>query len=150
MANSANITAYADDAVTLFTFKPLTRSAGLQEYRESNAAKSQIALARVRLSVQLQKNSMERRVKQTVLPVMEVASGGTSDGFTAPPKVAHEVVVMTTILAHPRATAQNIADALKLHETSLSSDAGAAGTAGTYAALVNQVGDVLINGAMPA
>lgn len=150
MANSANITAYADDATTLFTFKPLMRSAGVQEYREFNAAKSSVALARLRLSIAVQKNSLERRVKQTVLPIMEVASGGTADGFTAPPKVAHEVVVMTTVLAHPRATAQNIADAMKIHSTTVGTNAGTVGVANTWIGYSDQSADVLLNGVMPA
>lgn len=151
MANSANITAYADDATTLMTFRPVMRTEGVQEYREVNVSKSQNALARKRLSVVVQKNQSQRRQKQTVLPVMETAGAlGTFSGYLAPPKVAHEVVVQTTIIASPRATAQDIANALKLHESSLLTDTGAAGTANTYRDLANQTGDVLINGLMPA
>lgn len=150
MANSANISAYADDAVTRFVFRPIIRSAGLQDYREVSPTKSSNALARVRLTVADQKNSMQRRTKQTVLPIMEIPSGGTSSGYIAPAKVAHEVVVMTTVLAHPRATATDIANALMLHNSSLTTDTGVAGVADTYRNLTNQVGDVLVNGVMPA
>lgn len=150
MANSANITAYADDATTQLTFKPVTRSEGVQEYREFNATKSFNALARVRLSVLTQKNKSERRQKQTVLPIMEVETGVGASGYMAPPKVAHEVVIQTTIIAHPRATAADIAAALKIHESTISTDSGAAGTANAYLSLANQVGDALISGVMPA
>lgn len=152
MANSANITAYADDATTQFTFKPVMRAEGVQEYRESNTTKSFLALARKRLSVLVQKNKSERRQIQTVLPVMEVegSAGATYSGYKAPPKVAHEVVVQTTIIASPRATASDIANALKLHETAIATDTGAAGTAGTYVSLSNQVGEVLVTGVLPA
>lgn len=150
MANSANITAYADDATTLFTFRPVTRSEGLQEYLEVSNTKSSTALARQSLAQMVQKNKAIRRQKKTELPIMEQASGGNISGYVAPPKVAHTVVVMTVVVADPRATATDIANAVKLHESTVTTDSGAAGTANTYLNLSNQTGDVLIRGIMPA
>jgi hypothetical protein len=102
------------------------------------------------ISIADQRNGLQRRVTKTVLPIMEVASGGTPDGYTAPAKVAHEVTVLTTIIVSPRATAQNIADALKLHQNTMGTDAGAAGVAGATLAYVNQNGEALVQGIMPA
>lgn len=150
MANSANISAVADDATTAFTFRPVTRSEGLQEYLESNVSKSSIALARITLASMIQKNKQFRRMKKTELPIMEQASGGNISGYVAPPKVAHTVTVMTVVIADPRATATDVANAMKLHESTLTTDTGAAGTANTYRDLTNQVGELLIRGIMPA
>lgn len=150
MANSANISAVADDATTAFTFRPVTRSESLQEYLESNVSKSSIALARITLASMTQKNKLFRRVKKTELPIMEQASGGNISGYVAPPKVAHTVTVMTVVIVDPRATATDVANAMKLHESTMTTDTGAAGTANTYRDLTNQVGEVLIRGIMPA
>lgn len=150
MANAANLTAYADDATTLYTFKPLQRSPGIQEYLESSVTKSTNALARIRLSEIEQKNKLLRRQKQTVLPVMEsIAAIGNAEGYVAPPKVAHEVIIQTTVICSPRATATDIANALKIHEGNVTTDAAAAGVANTYRDLTNQVGEVLVRGFMP-
>jgi hypothetical protein len=150
MANSANMSAYADDATTQFTFRPMTREPGLQVYLESSATKSVNALARKTLAVMEQKNKLVRRMKKTELPIMEQASGGNLSGYVAPPKVAHTVTVMTVVLVDPRATATDVANALKLHESAITTDTGAAGTASTYIGLANQVGEVLVQGIMPA
>lgn len=151
MANSANISAYADDAATQYILRPLSREAGVQEYIESNTTKSLNSLISMRLSELVQKNKMLRRQKQTVFPVMETAAAfGSGEGYVAPPKVAHEVIVQTTVIAHPRATASEIANALKIHESTVITDTGAAGTANAYRDVSNQVGEVLIRGFMPA
>lgn len=151
MANSANITAYADDAVTTFAFKPLQRGPGVQEYLESSTTKPMNGLARLRLSETEQKNKLLRRQKQTVLPVMEQSSvAGAYNGYVAPPKVAHEVIIQTTVICSPRATATDIANALKIHDSTTTTDTGAAGTANLYRDLSNQTGEVLVRGFMPA
>lgn len=151
MANAADITAYADDATTLYTFKPLSRGPGIQEYIESSVTKSMNALARIRLTDATQKNKLLRRQKQTVLPVMEaIGSSGTQEGYVAPPKVAHEVIVQTTVICSARATPTDIAHALKIHQSTVVSDTGLAGNAWTYRDITGQTGDVLVRGFMPS
>jgi hypothetical protein len=70
-----------------------------------------------------------RRVFKTELPVLEtLGTAGTSAGYTAPQKVAYKIPVTTSVLAPARATAADIANALKIHLAMLAGATSATAT----------------------
>jgi hypothetical protein len=129
MAELASMTAYDDVSLTAFTLEPISDS----EWLEVSTTKSFAAKIRASINRLVLKNKMVRRMYKTDIPVMEnVGAFGTSEGYVAPPKVAHTISVSTAVFCDEgRVTITDIANALKLHINTLLGDA-AAGTANVY------------------
>lgn len=128
MAELATMTAY-DDASVNYTFEPDSDSTWV----ETSSSKQPLAKLRQQISKMLMKNKLTRRMYKTDVPVMEVlGTVGTQEGYVAAPRVAHNISVSTAVFCdESRATAVDVANALKLHINSLLGDT-TAGTAGSY------------------
>lgn len=116
-----------DDNGANVTFQPVT-DGPRAEWRDTTASVPFVGQKRLLLEVQSAptKGGLMRSLFRTESPILETPVGAASDGYQAPPEVAHVVSVQTTIISHERATSENIADALRMHVHAVS---GAAATA---------------------
>lgn len=108
MSAQANITVY-DGAGTpvVHTLEALGEVPGEQGkmlWRESLTTVPLVAQVRATLAMRTLKNGATQVSETVVVPVMETVSGQNALGYTAQPKVAHEVIVVLTMYASPRAT----------------------------------------------
>lgn len=113
MADMANIVVY-NDATTpvLLTLEPYTANPN-PVWIEKTSTKAMAARAKISQMRTIQKNGYTRRVHKVELPIMEQESGGTAEGYIAPPKVAHTVAVQLVAFVHERATETDVANAMK-------------------------------------
>lgn len=86
-----------------------------------------------------ERNGIHKSRFVTTVPFLEQPSGGTSDGYTAKPKVAHFVTVQVTVISHERATSENIADAMRIATHALM---GGAATTGAGLAVTSTTADI--------
>lgn len=104
----ANIVAY-DDASVAHTFVPISvvreGSKVRAEWREDTANAPIAAQSRIIGEMeQLPKSGVYRVNIKTVVPLMETVGSQNAAGYTAWPKVAHELTASTTFLFNARAT----------------------------------------------
>lgn len=72
------------------------------EYREAIVGVPTNAQPRLHLSLEKLKSGVYRVERRLVVPVMESISGQNSSGYTAAPKVAHELTDVRTSFFHER------------------------------------------------
>lgn len=80
---------------------------------------------------------------------MEQTTGGSAEGYVAPPRVAHTIVAQVQVFAHERATNTDLANALKMLINSVLGDAGA-GVGDAYKAATNAGRTFLIGDIIPS
>lgn len=148
MGQMADFTVYDDSTTPVaFTYKPVG-NLPYPLWRESSSTKSMRAKSTYSEQLVVQNNGIRRRVTKLVDPVMEQASGAAADGNVAPPKVAHEITVGLQIIAHERATEEQLANALKKAVNIALGDA-TAGTGNAYKNATNVAREFLIKEVIP-
>lgn len=108
MANIANIVAF--DGATppvAHTFVPVSVSREgatkvRAEWRETGLAVPTIAQPRLTITLERLKSGVYRAERRLVVPVMESVSGQNAAGYTAAPKVAHELTDIKVGMYHER------------------------------------------------
>lgn len=109
MSAQANITVFDGAATPVsHTLVPVgvTRLGNLIEasWREANVSLPLMAQIRAFTRFETLKSGIIRVTGGSVIPVMESIGSQNAAGYTAPPKVAHEVAYQTTLYASPRST----------------------------------------------
>lgn len=130
-----------DDNGADITFIPKT-DGEIASWAESSSTLPAQGLKTLQLEVPATfgKNGVHKSRLTTVVPIMEVPTGGTSDGYSAKPKVAHFITIQTVVISHERATSENIADALRIHTHAMM---GAAASTGAGVAITSGTADIL-------
>lgn len=72
------------------------------EWRETGLAVPTIAQPRLTITLEKLKSGVYRSERRLVVPVMESISGQNASGYTAAPKVAHELTDVKTSFFHER------------------------------------------------
>lgn len=108
MSAISNITVY-DGAATpvLHTLVPVSVSREgkdkvVSEWRETGLAVPTIAQPRLRVTLEKLKSGVYRGERRLVVPVMEAVNGQNAQGYTAAPRVAHELTDSRVSFFHER------------------------------------------------
>lgn len=120
MSAQANITVFDGAATPVsHTLVPVgvTRNGSQVEaaWREANVSLPLISQIRALTRNETLKTGIMRASGLSVVPVMEAIGSQNAAGYTAPPKVAHEVSFATTMHASPRSTITDRRLARQLH-----------------------------------
>lgn len=108
MSAISNVVAYDGAATPVsHTFVPVSVSReGANkvrgEWRETGLAVPTIAQPRLSVTLEKLKSGVYRSERRLVVPVMESVSGQNAAGYTAAPKVAHEMTDVRTSFFHER------------------------------------------------
>jgi len=114
MADMADIVVYNDAATpVVVTLEPYTANPN-PVWIEKSATKAKAERMRISQTRMPQKNGYTRRMHKVDLPILEIPSGGTSGGYTAPPEVAHTVGAQLVVFVHDRATDTDVAMPLSI------------------------------------
>lgn len=129
MSNAINIVIKRDDAtdLTLIPVSSYSQDGVLSaSFRELSTTKPLAACVRLTLEAELLKSGVMKVTRKLEVPVMEIIPNGAvnADGRTAAPAVSHVETDIRTRYHHPRSTATERADSLKM---ATHVDAGAGG-----------------------
>lgn len=107
MANISNVVAFDGAATPVsHTFVPqsVSQEKGkvIGKWRETGLAVPTVAQPRLEISLERLPSGVYRTERRLVVPVMESISGQNAAGYTAAPKVAHELTDVHTSFFHER------------------------------------------------
>lgn len=120
MSAQTNVVAY-DGASTPIqhTLIPLgvTRQGNkiVGQWRENAAGIPVYAQVRLQITLERQRNGVYKGNVRTSIPVQEVVTGSNSAGYSAAPKVAHELTEDSVIFVHERSDASQRRTLRQLH-----------------------------------
>lgn len=120
MSNATNIVLKRDDATDLTLVPVSSYSSGegklTASFRELSTTKPLAACVRLTVEVESMKSGVMKVTRKLEVPVMEIIPAGAvnADGRTAAPAVSHVETDIRTRYHHPRSTATERADSLKM------------------------------------
>lgn len=110
MAQQANIVAYDGNSTPVIRYfapdgiERVDAQSTIANWREALQSTSMNTQARVAVKRQKLKSGVQVSTLEVVIPVPEVPTGGTPEGYAAPPKAAYEDRVLVIQYQHPRST----------------------------------------------
>lgn len=120
MANQANLVAKDAQGVPVsHTLEPMGvrphKTQMIASWSELLTTVPEEGQVKAVMTKELLPSGITKVTMETHVPVMEIPEGGSSSGYTAPPKVAYIDKIVTVGYKHPRSTAASMRNARQIH-----------------------------------